>query len=412
MEIAQLSTRYYPPAPGGVERHVHEVAIRLGQRGHSVRVLTSDLRREYPWERLPPEVPRHEATGFGSIDRLPVWSLPGELHYPRFRGLLAALERHRPGLVHVHTYGTDQVAAARRHRRRLGTPYVLSAHFHPVWSIMGGWLRHRLRAFYDRRIGGPGLSDASVLLVQSREEERLMRALGAPMPPVRIVPPGHTPLGPPGPPGEFARRFGLRGPYAIFVGRLAPNKGLLPLVEGFHRLAAEDPEASLVVVGDDGGAGAALDAAVRRFGLGERVRRVGHVDDEGLLAGGIRDARCLVLPSEYEAFGLVLLDALALGTPVVASRVGGIPEFVEDGRAGLLVPPADGRALGEALVRLWQDPARAAAWGRYGREEVAPRYTWEALVDRLEGIYREVLAGGPAREPDPGRAAPPARSSA
>ena len=392
MRIAQLSTRY-PPGPGGVERHVREISIRLGTRGHTVRVLTSDLRREFPWERLPDSVPRHEETSFGSIDRLSVWSLPGELHYPFFRGLGRALRRTDPDIVHVHTYGTHQVRIADRYRRRHGVPFVLATHFHPITSIHGGRLRHELRAYYDRSVGGPALANAACLTVESREEERLIRGLGFPLPPVRVVPPGFTPVPDPAPPGLFAKRYGIPGPFLLYVGRLASNKGLGTLVDAFARFARQDTDLTLVLVGDDGGAEAEVARRVRSHDLEGRVRRVGYPADEAMLAGAMRDAAIVVLPSYYEAFGLVLLDAMAQGTPVVATRVGGIPEFVEDGKAGRLVPPHDDGALAEALRALWTDPSARAAMGRYGREVVAPRYTWDALVDRLEAIYREVRDG-------------------
>ena len=390
MKVAQISTRF-PPGPGGVERHVEEVARRLSARGHAVEVFTSDLNREFPMERLPPGVPRDERTAWGTVHRLPVWSMPGELHYPFFRGLERALAASRPDLVHVHTFGTNHVAVARRYHRRTGTPFVLTAHFHPIWSIEGGWLRHRLRGFYDRRLAGPTIAPAARVIVQTREEERLLRSLGLPLPPVEIVPPGYSPL--PAPPAGpvFRDHFQIPGPYVLFVGRLASNKGLPDLVAAFAELAREDPRAQLVLIGADGGQRASVEARVRGFGLADRVRLLGHVGDESLLAAAYREATVTVLPSEYEAFGLVLLESLAEGTPVIASRVGGIPEFIEDERSGLLVPPRDPAALAAALRRIWTDPALGRRLGRHGRTETVPRYTWDRAVDRLEAIYREVL---------------------
>ncbi|EQD29162.1 Glycosyl transferase, group 1 domain protein, partial [mine drainage metagenome] len=230
----------------------------------------------------------------------------------------------RPDLVHVHTFGTHQVAVARRYGRRTGTPFVLTAHFHPIWSIEGGWIRHRIRGFYDRRLADPIVRDAARVIVQTREEERLLRILGLRLPPVAILPPGYSPLPPPPSPGAFRTAYGLDGPYLLFVGRLASNKGLLPLVDAFAPLARSDPAATLVLVGADGGMRPAVEARVRTLDLGRRVRILGHLGSDALLADAYRDARALVLPSEYEAFGLVLLEALAQGTPVVASRVGGI----------------------------------------------------------------------------------------
>ncbi len=390
MKVAQLSTRY-PPGPGGVERHVAEIAPRLAARGHRVEVFTTELYREFPWEELPPSVPREEATAFGAVHRLPAWSLPGELHYTFFRGLDARLRATRPDVVHAHTYGTHQASVAARLERRTGTPFVLTAHFHPIWSIEGGWFRRRLRSTYDRFLAGPVLGRAARLIVQTREEERLVRELGVALPPVTIVPPGYTPAPEPGP-GErgFATRHGVAGPYVLFVGRLASNKGLVRLVEAFAPLARREPGAALVLVGADGGVATSVDARARELGISGSVRRLGFLASEGELAAAYREARVAVLPSDYEAFGLVLLEALAQGTPVVASRVGGIPEVVEDGRSGLLVPPGDTAALRDALERVWADPELARRLGDTGRREVVPRYSWEALADRLSEVYREV----------------------
>ncbi len=386
-----MSTRY-PPGPGGVERHVAELAPRLAARGHRVDVYTSELYREFPWERLPPSIPREAPASFGAVHRLRVFSLPGELHYPVFRGLAAALRRDRPTLVHVHTYGTNQVAVARRHKERTGTPFVLTAHFHPIWSIEGGWLRHRIRGFYDRRLAGPVVAAASVVVVQTREEERLLRSLGLPLGRVEVVPPGYAPL--PAPPSgtrRFSEEFDLPGPFALFVGRLASNKGLITLVDAFALLAREDPASHLVLIGADGGMRERVADRARTSGLERRVHLLGHLDDESLVAAAYREARVSVLPSDYEAFGLVLLESLAQGTPVVATRVGGIPEVVEDGRAGLLVPPGSVSDLARALLAVWTDRELARRLGDYGRTEVVGRFTWEALADRLDVLYREVV---------------------
>lgn len=391
MKVAQLSTRY-PPGPGGVERHVAEIAPRLARRGHRVEVFTSELYREFPWQRLDPAVPREETTDFGAVHRLRVWTLPSGLHYTFFRGLLPRLEGYAPEVVHAHTYGTHQVSVAARLRRRKGTPFVLTAHFHPIWSIEGGWFRRRLRGTYDRFLAGPVVGGAARLVVQTREEERLVRELGLALPPVEIVPPGYAPVAPRGPEdGSFAARHHLPGPFVLFVGRLASNKGLLRLADAFARIARSDPKASLVVVGADGGVGPSFDARVRELGIGPQVVRLGFLEDEAELAQAYAEARVAVLPSDYEAFGLVLLEALAQGTPVIASRVGGIPEIVEDGRSGLLVPPGDVPALAEALEKLWSEPGLGRRLGEAGRAEVVPRYSWENLAERLDRIYREVV---------------------
>jgi glycosyltransferase involved in cell wall biosynthesis len=390
VKLAQLSTRF-PPGPGGVERHVHEISRRLAARGHSVTCYTSDLYQEFPMKRLDATVPRTETIDGFQVRRLPVWSLPGELHYPFFRGLARALDREGPDVVHAHTYGTNHATLARRHARRTKTPFVLTAHYHPPWSIQGGWLRHRIRGFYDHRLAAPIVAGASRLIVQSLEEERLLREHGFPLPKVVVIPPGYTPLPPPLA-GErpFAHSLGLTGPFVLFVGRLASNKGLLALVEGFAGLAKRDASAALVLIGADDGMGLAVDAKARALGLSERVHRIGFLEDERRLASAFHEARVFVLPSEYEAFGLVLLEAMAQGTPVIASRVGGIPEFVPDGRAGRLITPEAPGEIADRLLELWDDEAARTRLGEFGRDHVVPQFDWDRVTDRLESVYREV----------------------
>ena len=391
MRVAQLATRY-PPSPGGVERHVAELSAHLGARGHEISILTTELYREYPWQVLPPEVPREERTPFGSVHRLRAWSFPGEAHYTFFRELGPALEKARPEIVHAHTYGTHQVAVAARHRRRSGTPFVVTAHYHPPWSIEGGWWRRRLRAFYDTLLAAGVLDEAARLIVQTPEEERLVRALDIPLPPIAIVPPGYRPLPSAAADGTtFSGRYDIPGPFFLFVGRLASNKGLLALLDGFAPLARRESNVSLVLVGEDGGMAATVDDRARELGLAGRVRRVGHVVEDRLLAAAYREARALILPSDYEAFGLVLLEAMAEGTPVIATRVGGVPAIVDDGRTGLLVPAGEPAPLGEAIARIWADPELGRRLGEAGRTTVVPRFTWEAVAASLEGVYREVL---------------------
>jgi glycosyltransferase involved in cell wall biosynthesis len=394
VRIAELSTRY-PPGPGGVERHVQQIGQRLARDAHEVRVLTSDLYSEFPWKRLDPAIPRVVQEDGVSIERLPVWSLPGEAHYPFFRGLPEALTLAKPQIVHAHTYGTHQTTIARRFHHRSGTPYVVTAHFHPIWSIHGGWWRHRLRGFYDRILSGPTLAEAARVIVQTREEERLLRLLGKPLAPIEIIPPGYTPYAGTGEGAapSFTRALDLPGPFLLFVGRLASNKGLLELLDAFEPLARRVPDVTLVIVGEDGGMRRAVDARIAERDLEPRVRLTGFIADEALLRSAFQEATLFVLPSEYEAFGLVLLEALAQGTPVIASRVGGIPEVLEDGRAGVLVPPKETRPLADAIAALYDDPERRKALGSYGRDHIVPRYTWDRVVTRLESVFEAVLSG-------------------
>jgi N-acetyl-alpha-D-glucosaminyl L-malate synthase BshA len=144
--------------------------------------------------------------------------------------------------------------------------------------------------------------------------------------------------------------------------------------------------AVLVLVGD-GPERAGVERLAASLGLAGRVAFLGERPDLGPL---FSQADLFLLPSDQESFGLAALEALASGVPVVASRVGGLPEVVVDGRTGLLVPPHDPRALAAAVLELLDDEPRRTDMGRAAREDAVTRFRPEPMVDRYEAIYREV----------------------
>jgi starch synthase len=189
-------------------------------------------------------------------------------------------------------------------------------------------------------------------------------------------------------------------PYALFVGRITRQKGLVHLLAAAEQLP---PEAGLVLC-----AGAA-DTPAERQQVADAVaalqaRRPGVVWIEAMLPREqlvplITGATVFVVPSVYEPLGIVNLEAAACGTAVVASAVGGIPEVVDDGRTGLLVPydPADAASfetgLATRIAELLADPARAAAMGAAGRERVLSEFGWAAIAQDTVGLYNAVLEG-------------------
>ena len=186
-------------------------------------------------------------------------------------------------------------------------------------------------------------------------------------------------------------------PVILFIGRLAAEKGLMTLLEAFGQLLATRPDAELRIVGPD--ASGTETGAYRRDclawvtarGLADRVRFLGEIPHAELPAQ-IRQAGVVAVPSVWgEPCGLVVLEAMACGVPVVASRVGGIPELVDDGRTGLLVPPADPPALAAALARALADAAGRHDAYRLGPERIARRHAWPSIAQELLGLYRTLL---------------------
>jgi len=174
------------------------------------------------------------------------------------------------------------------------------------------------------------------------------------------------------------------------VARLAPQKGLPVLLQAVRALIDRGHRVDLVVAGS-GEDEAALRREAHDLGILDRVRFAGQVDDVAAL---IRTFDLFVLPSRWEGFGLVLLEAMAESRPIVATRVGGIPEVVADGETGLLVPPDDPAALTEAIAALIRDPARRRALGRAGHARFHRRFTAERMAEETAAVYDEAIADG------------------
>jgi glycosyltransferase involved in cell wall biosynthesis len=176
--------------------------------------------------------------------------------------------------------------------------------------------------------------------------------------------------------------------YVLALGTVEPRKNLPVLVRAFDKVASVDPGLHLVVVGPDGWGADDFRAAWAAAQHGDRVVRLGYVDDgrrRDLLAG----ARLLAYPSRYEGFGLVPLEAMGAGIPVVASRAGALPEVLGD--AAILVDPDDAGGLAATLEHVCVEEPLRADLVRRGREWVA-RYTWGHAADRFLDLYRSLLA--------------------
>lgn len=199
-------------------------------------------------------------------------------------------------------------------------------------------------------------------------------------------------------PAQVPPPFGHPGPMRLlFVGRLVERKGVHRLLEALARLA--DPGSVRLSVVGDGPERPRLERLAAELGVAERVEFAGFVPAEGLRRA-FEEADALVLPAVYdrkgdvEGLGVVLIEALAHGRPVIGSDAGGIPDIVVDGETGLLVPPDDPAALARAIERLRDDPVAARAFGARGRAWVERQFGWERIIGALEALYRSLAARG------------------
>jgi len=179
------------------------------------------------------------------------------------------------------------------------------------------------------------------------------------------------------------------------VKTLRPRYGVRELILAFYQIADTFPDARLVIVGG-GEQYTELQALIIRLGMKERIVLAGQAGHEQI-PHYLQSFDLFVVPSltDRESFGVAAVEASACGLPVIASRVGGLPEVVLDGQTGLLVPPGDINALAAAMARLLSEPELRAQMGRAGRQFVLEHYRWADNASLMEKLYTEVLSGGP-----------------
>ncbi len=407
LRVAMLSIHTCPLAAlgaketGGMNVYVRELSRELGRMGVEVDVFTRSQNAAIPRVvrmgeqvqviHLPagPEAPMARAEIHGHLDEfvdgIEAWRLTRGVEYD---------------LIHAH-YWLSGVAALGL-RDRWGVPVLQM--FHTLGrpknraARSSGELEPAIRLREETRIVG-----AADRIVAANDVERaeLLRAYGAGAQRIATIPCGvDTELFTPGDRAAARRELGLDArPVLLWVGRMAPIKGLDTLLAAVGRLCAAGTEARLLIVGGDAddppnGHEVSLRAQIRRLGLDGAVSFVGPQPQERLPTY-YAAADVTVVPSYYESFGMVALEAMACGSPVIASRVGGLVTTVRDGVTGFLVPESDVAALAERIAALVADPD--LGW-RIGREGVrwAAQHRWPCVA---EAVCREYASLEPIATP-------------
>jgi glycosyltransferase involved in cell wall biosynthesis len=358
---------------GGAQQHVLSLASRLDpQRFRPLVVFLSDG----------PALRRIERAG------VPVRVLSERDDDAAIAALAAMFAELGPAVVHNHMYRAEVVgtsAALRTVAMGLPRPFIVST----VHSS-------RVRSAADRALVARLTPEMDRLIAVSRSIERKIAREGRRGAPVELIPNGVEidvdleRYVAEAPSRTLDTEFGLPlgAPLVGVIARLEPEKGHPTLLDAWPLVLRESPGARLLIVGE-GSRREALEEQATALGLRDTVVFTGLRDD---VPAVIAELDVAVLPSYREAQGVSLLEAMVLARPIVASRVGGIPEFVEDGVTGLLVEPRDPAALAGAVVRVLRDHALADALGRKGRALVRERYCIDEMVRRVEDLYEEGIA--------------------
>jgi type III pantothenate kinase len=393
MRIAMVSEHASPLAvlggvdAGGQNVHVAALATELAGQGAEVVVHT---RRDSP--ALPRRVPLAPGVEVDHVDAGPPAELPRDELLPLMEAFAADLarawRRERPDVVHAHFWMSGHAALLAA--RELGIPVVQT--FHAL-----GVVRRRHQGAKDTsppqraEVEQQVLRRADHVVATCSDEVFELLRLGASRARVTVIPCGvdlatFTPEG-----RRAPRRAGLRR--IVSLGRLVERKGVGNVISAL----AAVPDAELLIAGGPPREGLASDPEARRLGdlarehgVRERVTLLGRLPREQA-AALLRSADVVVCVPWYEPFGIVPLEAMACGTPVVAAAVGGMIDTVVDGATGVHVPPRDPERLAEALQTLLEDPERCAAYGRAGVDRARRRYGWPRIAAATLDVYAGVV---------------------
>ena len=384
MKILQGCVRY-PPAPGGAETVVKAYSEGLRDLGHDVEVVTTDLYTETPFvkKKMPSVV-----NGI-NVTRHKAYTVSGEAHYVLAPGMVQSFLSKNADIIHTHSYGYFQNHAGWIRERFQSTPWVITPHFHPSWSMWGGSKRKTLREFYDTVIGKGTLEAADLITcVSKHERDMLVSEIGLKEDNIKIIYNGINWADWSSVPNKevFRKQYPtVSEKFVLFAGRLATNKGLSDLISAMQLI--DKKSVDLVVTGADMGLGKQLEKEASDKGV--TMHRLGHIDDE-TYRSVLSAAEMLVLPSEYEAFGIVLLEAAAAKTAVIGTNVGGIPEAMSPGNNGLIVEYNDVNNLAKSIAILLEDEKMSKEMGNSGREW-AKNFSWESIVKEIEHEYKLII---------------------
>ena len=383
-------------AYGGIPRLSDTIARGLAARGHEVTVCTTDAcdadRRLPP----PPGCDARRAWPPRQMDdRIELRVFPNvsnrlAYHHQCFLpvGLSDYLRRRARSfhVAHLHACRNLPGLIAARHLRAAGVPYVLA----PNGTAPNIERRRTAKWLFDAAVGRRMMNGAARVLAVTESERQQVLQIGVPADKISVVP---NPLrleefDPPPPREQFRKRFAIGGPLVAYLGKLTPRKRVDVLVEAFARLRAVD--GTLVIAGNDMGSGDVARGAARRLGVHGRTVFTGLLEGRSRLEL-LASADVVVYPSEHEIFGLVPLEALLAGTPVVVANDSGCGEVIASTGGGLVV---EGRAdaLRSAIDHVLESPAHWRAAAVEGAKRVRERYAPDVVCARLEDMYRDIAA--------------------
>jgi len=388
LRIGFVSPYYYPAMIGGIEWYLYHVSRLLARKGHEVEVFTTNAgatRKDLPAEEDSEGVRIHRFRPALDVTyRIKLWP-----------SLIPRLRSNDLQVVHAFDYAQFHDLAVALARASSGWRSVVTVYDVHSQIPRAPAKSAALRVF-DHYLAGAILRAFDKVLVRTPYQAEFARGLGIGEERLELAPPGiddesfeeveAKKI------QEVRARYACDGSHMIlYVGRIHPIKGIDVLIRALAWLKGRGLRARLIVVGpDQSGYTPTLQRLASTLDVAGMVIFTGYLEeDEKRRLQAASDVA--VLPSSFEGFGQALIQAMAHGTPVIGTNVGGIPWVLEQGNAGLLVPYGDHVSLAKSIERIVSDDDLRRSLVQRGRER-ARQFSYPALVENLEAIYRRLCA--------------------
>lgn len=373
MKIVQVTPFYYPEI-GGVETYVRRISIELANRGHNIWVVTSRLSKFPPIENLKNL----------KIIRLPC--LGRENPYPI--NLLKTINNINPDVINTHGFLFYFSFKA----SKLYNKYPLIFTFHGDFQFLKGFDR----LIYEvkcRLIGRDILTKNDKIIATSKiNKDILVKKFKVPPSKIFVIPYGvdHTLFTHQKDGNLFKNKFNIESDYILCVSRLEKEKGIPILLRAYSKIYHKHPKVRLVIIGE-GSQRNRLIRLSKKLKISDGVSFLGQIPHGGLLASAYAGARIFVLSSIKEPFGIVLLEAMASGTPIIASNDGGFaPEIIKQYNNGLLFDSGNDVALASKILFMLKNPEISKNMANRLRGDNLNRFKWDGIIDDIIDVYNQV----------------------
>ncbi len=394
LRVLMLSWEYPPVLVGGLGRHVHALATSLAAAGHEVTVVTRHA-AEAPLEELREGVrvvraPEDPPTFPLATPSLLAWTMA--FNHALTRAALHATATEEYDLIHAHDWLVTHTAVTMRDH--LGIPLVATIHATEAGRHQG-WLPEDMNRTIHTVEYWLGHEAVRLITCSAYMRWEVSHLLDLPADNITVIPNGvDAPIwqAPPPAVAHARARYAGDGPMLGFAGRLVYEKGVQHVIHALPELRHRYPGLRLVIAGD-GPYKPELQAEVARLRLEPTVHFAGFVGSD--LPATFAASDTVVVPSIYEPFGMVALEAAAAGAPLAVAATGGLAEIVEPGVTGVTFPAQDPEALAHAVAGLLGDDQAARHMARRARTMVRTRYDWPGIATRTAATYRATIADQP-----------------